>query len=315
MYFTAKTDIGSIQLDDDTKLHQLVYAKRYNRIPYERNPGIRYGITGEAVTQRTVYYIEPLYASEYESKFVFWRNPSDTPIHIFPSTFNIYVNYLYSTAFYPIPFVRNNGLAVANCTLEEAKNIECYVFDYSSTVRACRVGIEIRNANNEVIFNSAKGNRPLKLLRLGQFKHCDYGSESSRGTDLEATFNFSKEIAVNIGYRGLYNYSPPSGNASTINRDARFPVPILTRNSLAFRTCYQNNFCNYTDWNGTAAPGNPAGFYGIIEEGYYDETSGEMGFAYASDRFTMLSGPMPCNKTTFAIVDVTDYYAGGAFIY
>lgn len=308
MYFEAKAETGSIQIDDNTRFYQLVYAKRHNARPYEQNPGIEYGITGEAVRQRTVYYVEPLYASRYENKFVFWRNPTDVPMHVFPATFNIFVNNLYSTAFYAVPVLRNNKIAISNCTEDEVKNIECYVFDYSSTVRTCKVGIEIRNAANQVIFNSAKGNRPLKFLRMGQFTHCAYGSESGRGTDFEETFSFSKEIAINIGYRGLYNYTPPSGNAATINRDARFVVPILTRNSIKFTTCYQNNFCNYTDWS------NSAGFYGITQEGYYD-ASGTLGFRYASDRFTFISGGMPCNKTTYAIADVTDYYNGTTFYY
>ena len=314
MYFEAKADTGALQLDDSTKLHQLVYARRQKFRPVEQNPNIRYGITGEEVKKRTVYYIYPLDGLEYENKFVFWRNPTNVPMHIFPSTFNIYISNLYSTVFYPHPFVRNNGIAVTNCSEDDVKNVECYVFDYSDRVRSCSVGIEIRNANNEVIFNSAKGNRPLKLLKMGQFKHCEYGSESSRGTDLEASYSFDKEIAINIGYRGLYNYQPPSGNAATINYDARFPVPILTHNSLTFKTCYDNNFCNYRDWNGTASEGNPAGFYGIMYEGYYDE-NGQQSFGYNSDRYTILSGAMPCNKTTFAVVDVTGYYDGGAFIY
>lgn len=310
MYFEMKADTGSIQINDNTKFYQLVYAKRQQFYANVQNPSIQYGITGESVKKRTVYYLNPLSSDyQYQNRLIFWRNPTNTPIHIFPATFDIFVSNLYSTAFSAVPFIQGNSVAVSNCTMDVLKQLECYVFDLANVTKPCRVGIEIRNANGDIIINSAKGNRPLKLLKMGQFNHCAYGNESSRGTDFENTFTFNKQIAVNIGYRGLYNYNPPTGNIATINRDVRFVVPVLTNKSLKFTTCYQNNFCNNTDHS------NTTGYYGIKDEGYYDESTGKVTAKYNSDRFTIITGSVPCNRTTYAVVDVTDYYKGGAFIY
>ena len=280
MYFQAKGDAGSIQIDDNSKFYNFYRKHTLGEFDMVRQGPVKYGLSGESVTTRTAYYfaINGYYSTNQIVPYlILYRNPTTTPIHIFTSEFQDVINYLYSTAYYPTVFSRTRWIAVTNCTLAQAQAIECYVFSYDSRPSSASVGIEVRDANNNVIFNS--NSKILKVMDMAEVQHCTYGSESGSGTDLNKSTTYEKDIALFVGYRGLYNLG--STDVYNLSKTAHFPVPILTKNKLEIKTCTNN---------------------AIVKDASLNEEGGT-----CSDIFTTITGFAPCNRTNYFVADVTGY--------
>ena len=277
-YLEIRTGNGNIQVNDTEKMAQLVLKTvKGSDTTYKRSFAVQYALPGESLTERQVHVY---YLSQYRNHdyITLLRNPSSTPVHVFTGSLARRFKYVGSTAFYPSADSLDDCMvAIANCTKAVADTILAYTFARRSpAVDTSGCGFEIYDSNGDVILNA--NSKMLKILNMNSFTHCNSGDEAAPTSynDINVSLTYQKDIAMWMGYRGLYNHG---GDMYRLSANAHFPVAILTNNSIEIKTVVQNN----------------------IQNTYYhaDTDTGDWGM--------VVSGSFPSNITNYLVADVTGY--------
>ena len=208
VYFESKTDTGKVQVRDDTyiswlysktKLSQYYKGTRYAY--YHFSDGTKFT---KLVSDYSSYMHTPITPtlSKYqihlyelpEDALCFVSNPhGGLAVHLFFTLYDLTEQT--GPHYYDFRHIGNKKyLGVANCTKEQADNLDVYIYSQGENPYNNSYGLECYNASGKKVFDSNRP--PIKLLSGFTFEHIAY----TNAYNLNDSYNLDNYVAVNRSF-------------------------------------------------------------------------------------------------------------------